>query len=1074
MKNLSLFLFLPLLCLGSTNVCWGQYSLTSTLTTFSENFNSMGTTATATLPTNWKVSKNTTVRHVDTFSVATTATGVAGSNNIATNAGNGIYNFGDGTTSTDRAVGGLSSSTASKSVNIFTSLTNSDALNTINSLAISYNVEKYRNGSNAAGFVIQLYYSPDGLTWTPAGADFTTSFAADADNTGFTTAPGTITNVSKNFLITVAPGGTLYLAWNYSVASGSTTTNAQALGIDDISVTANFVSGVVATPVFSPVAGTYYVPQTVSISTTTSGATIYYTTDGSTPTTSSTQYTSAISLSSTTTLQAIAIKSGVANSSIGSATYTFPVSVGNHFRSKQNGNWADVATWEYSSDSINWVGAISAPDSIATSVVVQAGHVVKIAANANVEKLTVNGELDILVSDTLTLIHSTSLNLLITNGGTVLNSGTFILSGSPKCQVQAGGTFIDNTKTGSGSTLLAASTLDSLSNFIYRGSSSINPSNSFSNRTYGNLSFESADGTIYNVGSSAGTSPLVVKGKLTVGANVSWVLGGYTGTLTFYDIDIKGRLTLPSFTLASGRTFNIFPTGTLILRSGKTLNVSNGSMVILSNATGTGSVIDSGSTVSGNVTVQRYVGINGSGADWRMIGFPFTTGTNIAASVFSGANPYYFNETADDGNNYSGTGKVGETPNAGWKNLTGNISADKGILVIGNPNSPTTFSATGTLNTGNVNIQLTHTVSGWNFIANPYASNISWTHVYATTNSSPSNLDAAIYRYNPASTAYVSYLSGTTPAKTGNSNKLDSGIIENGAGFFVHSTGATSLNFAETDEPITSVTSNLPTASLFGSDVQQGKVGLDGEETTSAASIVRLNLKQEGDVYGDEVVTLWGGNVPATDEFDGKYDAYDLGRKTGANLSVIDDKSVSYSIFHGSELKSPAVEKREVELKVTQLTEGNYTLSASIESPISNSNQLSIYDRYLNQYTLLDENAKTYSFMVTSDAASKSSGRFSLVFNAKETAVTNNSNLPIILLNNPTNNNTFILYSKNNYVQLQYQLIGNNGKILQASRFNNVQKGSVETITAEVAAGSYFIRLIGDNQSLPILKAIKN
>ncbi len=45
---------------------------------------------------------------------------------------------------------------------------------------------------------------------------------------------------------------------------------------------------VVATPQFSPIAGTYSSTQTVSISTTTPSATIYYTTNGSTPTTSST------------------------------------------------------------------------------------------------------------------------------------------------------------------------------------------------------------------------------------------------------------------------------------------------------------------------------------------------------------------------------------------------------------------------------------------------------------------------------------------------------------------------------------------------------------------------------------------------------------------------------------------------------------------------------------------------------------------------------------------------------------------------------------------------------------------
>ena len=77
-----------------------------------------------------------------------------------------------------------------------------------------------------------------------------------------------------------------------------------------------------ATPTFSPATGTYLGTQTVTISDATSGATIYYTTDGSTPTTSSTQYSAPISVSATETINAIATASGLAQSALGTATYT--------------------------------------------------------------------------------------------------------------------------------------------------------------------------------------------------------------------------------------------------------------------------------------------------------------------------------------------------------------------------------------------------------------------------------------------------------------------------------------------------------------------------------------------------------------------------------------------------------------------------------------------------------------------------------------------------------------------------------------------------------------------------------
>src|SRR5437762_4197797 len=78
----------------------------------------------------------------------------------------------------------------------------------------------------------------------------------------------------------------------------------------------------VATPTFQPGPGTYTSAQSVTLSTTTPGATIYYTTNGTAPTTSSTPYTSAIPVNATETIQAIAAENGFFNSNVASGTYT--------------------------------------------------------------------------------------------------------------------------------------------------------------------------------------------------------------------------------------------------------------------------------------------------------------------------------------------------------------------------------------------------------------------------------------------------------------------------------------------------------------------------------------------------------------------------------------------------------------------------------------------------------------------------------------------------------------------------------------------------------------------------------
>jgi trimeric autotransporter adhesin len=80
---------------------------------------------------------------------------------------------------------------------------------------------------------------------------------------------------------------------------------------------------VAATPVITPATGTYTANQTVTITDSTSGASIYYTTDGNMPSTNSTLYTAPFIVSRTgTNVQAIAVASGYTNSAVAVATYT--------------------------------------------------------------------------------------------------------------------------------------------------------------------------------------------------------------------------------------------------------------------------------------------------------------------------------------------------------------------------------------------------------------------------------------------------------------------------------------------------------------------------------------------------------------------------------------------------------------------------------------------------------------------------------------------------------------------------------------------------------------------------------
>lgn len=234
--------------------------------TVSQDFNGLGTAFNATLPTNWRVSKSANERTIVNFATAVSAVELAAGNNLSTTAGNGIYRGNANGATNESAIGGLSSGSASRTVSVYYHLSNTGASN-IASFNISYDVEKYRRGTNA-NFTMELFYSTNGTSWTPCGADFITSFTPDLDNTGYTVAPGATTSVTNKVFTPAAPvpnGQVFYFVWRYSVSTGSTTSNAPLLTVDNISITANAVAANNA-PTATNVAftGSLFVGQTLT------------------------------------------------------------------------------------------------------------------------------------------------------------------------------------------------------------------------------------------------------------------------------------------------------------------------------------------------------------------------------------------------------------------------------------------------------------------------------------------------------------------------------------------------------------------------------------------------------------------------------------------------------------------------------------------------------------------------------------------------------------------------------------------------------------------------------------------
>ena len=236
-KTLFKFFFFVSLFVGQ--IALGQTSIVAGGTAVTQNFNAI-VSSPGSLPAEWTIQSSASERTIQNYAAGSSAISQVGGNSISNTATGGIYRFNANNVTTEAAIGGLASGSL-KSVALYTRLKNT-AATSINNFTISYNVEKYRKGSNSAGFSIELFYSTNGTSWTSCGTDFLTSFSADSDNTGYTTAPGeSVAVTSKTFTpsASIAQNSVVYFAWRYSVTSGTTTSNAQALGVDDISIKAN-------------------------------------------------------------------------------------------------------------------------------------------------------------------------------------------------------------------------------------------------------------------------------------------------------------------------------------------------------------------------------------------------------------------------------------------------------------------------------------------------------------------------------------------------------------------------------------------------------------------------------------------------------------------------------------------------------------------------------------------------------------------------------------------------------------------------------------------------------------------
>lgn len=228
-------------CLFTITTLSGQISIPNA-TPVTQNFDAMGTSATAALPSNWRMSPAGTAS--PTWTAVGNFTVVSQQASSGSPTAGGRYNWGI-TSSSDRALGVMTSGSYASPNSIMAYFRN-DGTTEITNLNIAYDAERYRVNSAAAS--IEFFYSLNGSTWisVPAGDIAIASFPTGTSSYNFLT-PLTINKTGITISsLSIAPNAEFYLRWNLN----TTGTNSQGIGIDNFSLTAVFDTG--CTPPTNP------------------------------------------------------------------------------------------------------------------------------------------------------------------------------------------------------------------------------------------------------------------------------------------------------------------------------------------------------------------------------------------------------------------------------------------------------------------------------------------------------------------------------------------------------------------------------------------------------------------------------------------------------------------------------------------------------------------------------------------------------------------------------------------------------------------------------------------------------
>ncbi len=524
--------------------------------------------------------------------------------------------------------------------------------------------------------------------------------------------------------------------------------------------------------------------------------------------------------------------------------------------------------------------------------------------------------------------------------------------------------------------------------------------------------------------------------------------GTFTGYYKLKRLSVDGGSTV---TLDSAGTdvTEIMITGGVHVTGSSTLD-AKGQLRLLSKATVTGKdstgrieELTSGNSVTGTVTIERY--IPGGKRRYRFFSHPFTTTQTLSASLMddidvtgSGGSTNGFTTTQTNNPScwwFDAT--LGDTatsgPNPGWQAFTSANATNWGrhqglyLLVRGAKGeglngqaytpSPVTIDMTGPVNQGSQTINLFTGVNGgaFNIVGNPYPSAV---NLKTPVNNMSNKKGSGFWLMNSnmgSVGAYEVYLYNTDA------------MLPSNSAFAIDVTANTSITFQESYKTDT------------------GRAVFKG---TAVQDIVEFQV-HSGSIYWDKMYVVFD---PAADA---DFDNADARKFTNAdaNLYAVTDDGVQVSI-NGLPFSNNKVVPVNFDTKIAD----NYEIRVT-EYTLQPAYQLYLIDKYMNTSTLLKPGS-TYRFAVTSDTLS-AGARFQLGFT--DLAVPEVSKGGLKIYPNPVHDILTVEFEEPiSKETAMLDIIDNTGRKVMSQKLDS-GVSRVDLSVSELAAGVYHVQISGSS-----------